>query len=52
MDMESDGFLIHGEQPINLRQELGIMFGFLAACILTVAVYYIFCQGIPPLPAS
>ncbi|EEA29022.1 hypothetical protein TMatcc_002614 [Talaromyces marneffei ATCC 18224] len=43
--MDLDSFPIHGEQPINLRQELGIMFGFLAACILTVAVYYIFWQA-------
>jgi hypothetical protein len=43
--MELDGFQVHGKQPINIRQELGIMFGFLAACILTVAVYYIFWQG-------
>ncbi|GAM35030.1 hypothetical protein TCE0_015f03013 [Talaromyces pinophilus] len=42
--MELDGYPIHGEQPVNIRQELGIMFGFMAACILTVAVYYIFWQ--------
>ena len=48
--MELDGFPLNGEQPVNLRHELGIMFGFLAACILTVAVYYIFWQGIPPHP--
>lgn len=30
----------------SLHRELGIMFGFLAACILTVAVYYIFWQAI------
>lgn len=47
--MELDGYPIHGEQPVNIRQELGIMFGFMAACILTVAVYYIFWQGNPPI---
>ncbi|EED12885.1 hypothetical protein TSTA_053960 [Talaromyces stipitatus ATCC 10500] len=46
MELDSlDGYPLHGQQPVSLRQELGIMFGFLAACILTVAVYYIFWQA-------
>lgn len=47
MEGELNDYPLHGEQPINIRQELGIMFGFMAACILTVAVYYIFWQGNP-----
>lgn len=43
--MALEGFPVRGMQPVNIRQELGIMFGFMAACILTVAVYYIFWQG-------
>jgi hypothetical protein len=31
--------------PYSLSHELGTMFGFLAACILTVGVYYIIWQG-------
>ncbi|CRG83712.1 hypothetical protein PISL3812_01067 [Talaromyces islandicus] len=30
---------------VSLRHELGIMFGFAAACILTVGVYYVFWQS-------
>ncbi|RAO70762.1 uncharacterized protein BHQ10_006774 [Talaromyces amestolkiae] len=45
MEGELDDYPLHGEQPVNIRQELGIMFGFMAACILTVAVYYIFWQA-------
>ncbi|KAF5014950.1 hypothetical protein F66182_13887 [Fusarium sp. NRRL 66182] len=45
MEGELNDYPLHGEQPINIRQELGIMFGFMAACILTVAVYYIFWQA-------
>lgn len=29
----------------SLGHELGIMFGFMAACILTVGVYFAFWQG-------
>ncbi|KAL1969714.1 hypothetical protein VTN77DRAFT_8267 [Rasamsonia byssochlamydoides] len=29
----------------SLGQELGIMFGFLAACVLTVGVYYVVWQA-------
>jgi len=36
--------IVHEQQPISLHRELGIMFGFFAACILTVALYYIFWQ--------
>ncbi|KAL1987012.1 hypothetical protein VTN96DRAFT_5168 [Rasamsonia emersonii] len=33
--------------PIDsLRDELGIMFGFIAACVLTVGVYYVLWQAI------
>lgn len=39
--------------PIDsLRDELGIMFGFLAACILTVGIYYVLWQGGKPSPLS
>lgn len=54
--MTNDGEITYAHPPytpmISLRHELGIMFGFAAACILTVAVYYVFWQGNPffPLP--
>jgi hypothetical protein len=45
----SDNDITYAHPPytpmISLRHELGIMFGFAAACILTVVVYYIFWQG-------
>lgn len=50
--MTDDDDITYAHPPytpmISLRHELGIMFGFAAACILTVAVYYVFWQGRPP----